>query len=57
MVIRCLNEKDTGVGLFTNAGRRGSGSPSPEGKEFGRWRSSQSYRFVNKPGSRALRPL
>ena len=40
--------KEHRVGLFTNAGRRGSGSPSPEGKKFGRWRPSQSYRFVNK---------
>ena len=38
MAIRYLNEKDTVVGLFTNAGRRGSGSPSPGGKELGRWR-------------------
>ena len=35
MAIRCLNEKDTGVGLFTNAGGEVAAARAPKGKSSG----------------------
>jgi hypothetical protein len=54
MAIRCLNEKDTGAGLFTNAWRARLRQPSPE--ELRALALSQSNRFVNKPSHSLLTP-